>query len=101
MTAIPMAFELAAYGAICGLMYHLLPKKLPMLYVDLIAAMLGGRVLWGVVRYVMMGLGGSEFSLAAFWAAGFAQAVPGIIVQLVLIPILVAALRKAKLVPNE
>lgn len=101
MTAIPMAFELAAYGALTGLFYHLFPKKIGFLYVDLVAAMLGGRVVWAVVRYIMMGLGGSEFSLAVFWASGFAEAVPGMILQLVLIPILVAALRRAKLVPNE
>ena len=44
---------------------------------------------------------GKSFTLAAFWAGAFANAWPGIVLQLVLIPPVVAALKKAKLMPNE
>lgn len=91
---ISMSFELATYGLIAGLLYKLLPKKKPYIYVSLIVAMLSGRIVWGAVRTVLYGLGKSEFGWAMFLSEGFVNAVPGIIVQLVLIPILVMALGK-------
>lgn len=93
--AVSMMFELAAYGALCGLLYQLLPKKTVNIYLSLVGAMLGGRVVWGIVRWVMMA-GGTEFGWQAFVAGAFIQAVPGIIVQIVLLPLLVLALQKSK-----
>jgi len=95
MTAIAMTFELAVYGLMTGLLYKLLPKKPVFVYVSLLAAMILGRVAWGVARFALMGLGQSEFSLAAFWAGGFATAVPGIVLQIVLIPVIILALQRA------
>ena len=100
-TATAMAFELAAYGLLAGLFYKLLPKKTPYLYVSLILAMLGGRLVWGLVMSLLMGATGKGFTLAAFWTGAFANAWPGIVLQLVLIPPVVAALKKAKLMLNE
>ena len=59
--------------------------------------MLAGRVVWGIVMVVLMGLNGSAFTWAAFMAGAFVNAVPGIIVHIILIPIIVLALRKAGL----
>ena len=92
-----MCFELAAYGLFSGLIYRRLPKKTWAIYVSLIAAMILGRVVWGAVRAVISGVGGAEFTWQLFLAGGFTQAIPGIILQIVLIPILVLALRRAKL----
>ena len=100
-TATAMAFELAAYGLLSGLFYKLLPKKAPYLYLSLILAMIGGRLVWGLAQTVLMGMTGKSFTLTAFWTGAFANAWPGIILQLVLIPPVVAALKKAKLMPNE
>lgn len=91
---IAMCFELATYGLIAGVLYKLLPKKKLYIYVSLICAMLAGRVIWGAVRVVLYGLGKSEFGWAAFMSGAFLNAIPGIIVQIVLIPILVMALEK-------
>lgn len=88
---ISMCFELAVYGLIAGVMYNALPKKKPNIYVSLITAMLAGRVVWGVARTVLYGLGKAPFGFAAFIAGGFTNAVPGIILHIVLIPILVMA----------
>lgn len=88
---ISMCFELAVYGLIAGVMYNALPKKKPYIYVSLITAMLAGRVVWGVARTVLYGLGKAPFGFAAFIAGGFTNAVPGIILHIVLIPILVMA----------
>lgn len=96
-----MAFELATYGAAAGLLYRLLPKKLPYIYLDLIISMIVGRLVWGAATYVIAGLRNTSFGLSAFWAGAVANAVPGIIVQLVLIPILVITLKNAKLSLNE
>ena len=88
-TGVCMAFELAAYGAVCGLMHSLLPRKKPFVYCSLIVSMIVGRIIWGVAMYICVGLGGGSFTFAAFIAGAFTNALPGIIVQLVLIPILV------------
>lgn len=100
MTAIPMAFELAAYGAFAGLMYRLLPKKLPFIYVDLIVSMVAGRLVWGTVKFLMVGLDVNAFGLSAFWAGAVIGSIPGIIVQIVLIPAIVFALSRAGLTLN-
>ena len=87
--AVSMAFELATYGLVAGLMYKLLPKKKIFIYLSLLIAMIGGRIIWGIVMLVCMGIKGGSFTLTAFIAGAFTNAIPGIIVQLVLIPILV------------
>ena len=92
---VAMAFELAAYGLVSGLLYRLLPKKTSCIYGALVGAMLAGRAVWGIAMTVIMGLKGSAFGWAAFVSGAFVGAVPGIVVQLVLIPVLVLALRKA------
>ena len=99
--AISMAFELATYGAVSGLLYHLLPKKNGYIYVALIVAMLCGRVVWGIARYIMAGLSGSSFPWSAFLAGAFTNAIPGIILHIVLIPVLVMALERAGLSLNK
>lgn len=94
-TGTAMAFELAAYGVVAGLLWKALPKKTVNIYTALVAAMLLGRVVWGAVMVVLTGLGGSAFTWSAFLAGGFLNAIPGIIAQLLLIPVVVMALRKA------
>ena len=99
--ACAMALELAAYGFLSGLLYKLLPKTTVNIYVVLLIAMVGGRIVWGVARYVFAGLQGSEFTFAAFLAGAVTNAVPGIILHIVLVPLIIIALKQAKLVPNE
>ena len=94
--AISMAFELAAYGAISGALYVRLPRKLSSIYVSLLTAMLAGRLVWGFVRLILAGLDVTKFGLAAFWAGAVTTALPGILVQLILIPVIVRALEKNK-----
>ena len=98
--AIAMAFELAAYGAVAGILYRKLPRNGRYIYVSLLAAMIAGRIVWGGVQFLLAGLRGTEFSLAMFLAGAVTTAIPGIIVQLVLIPFLVMALQRAKLMLN-
>ena len=94
--AISMAFELAAYGAVSGWLYRRVKHTLPMTYATLAAAMVAGRLVWGAVRFVLAGLSGSSFPFSAFLSGALFTAVPGIIAQLVLIPLIITALQKAK-----
>ena len=100
-TATAMAFELAAYGALSGVLYAKLPKKPLYTYVALLLSMLGGRVVWGLVMFALTGISDTTFSFTAFAAGAFTNAIPGIILHIVLIPVIVLALRKAKLTLNE
>ena len=93
-SAVGMAFELMTYGLLSGLLSAKLGKdKLWKIYVALIGAMLGGRIVWGIAQVILLGLQGNTFTFEAFLAGAFINAVPGIIVQLVLIPVLVRAIR--------
>ena len=98
-TAVCMAFELASYGAIAGLMHRILPRKKPYVYVSLLIAMIVGRLVWGVAMFICVGASGGEgFTLAAFLAGAITNAIPGIIAQLVLIPILVILIDNPKVI---
>ena len=96
-TGTAMCFELAAYGLVSGILCRKLHKNAVTVPLALIAAMLAGRLVRGIVMVVLMGLSGSAFTWAAFMAGAFVNAVPGIIVHILLIPIIVLALRKAGL----
>ena len=95
-----MMVECCVYGLVTGLMmrYVRTGKTTFDLYLSLIAAMLLGRVLSGIAKALIFTPG---MSLAAWAAASFVTAIPGIIIQLVLIPLLVLALTKAKLLPHR
>ena len=99
-TAICMAFELATYGAIAGIMHKKLSNKKWYVYLSLIVTMIAGRIVWGGAMYICMGIKGGAFTLAAFFAGAITNAIPGIIVQLVLVPIIVIMLEKAKVLKS-
>ena len=99
-TATAMAFELAAYGALAGILYAKLPQKPLYTYVALLLAMLGGRVVWGLVMFALTGISDTTFSFSVFVTDAFAKAIPGIVLHIVLIPAIVLALRKARLTLN-
>ena len=92
--AVCMAAELAAYGAFSGLMHRALPKKKPYIYCSLLLAMVVGRLVWGAAMFACMGMNGGSFTLSAFLSGAVINAVPGIIVQIVLVPILVMLLER-------
>jgi len=93
-TALCMSLELATYGAVSGLLYQKLPRNRGSIYISLLSAMVAGRLVWGAARFLCAGLDVSAFGLSAFWAGAVTTAIPGIIVQILLIPILVMALEK-------
>ena len=83
--AVWMACELAAYGAVAGLLYALIRVK-GRVYIALIGAQLAGRVVWGIVKALLLGVKGTAFPFSAFLIGGFADAFPGILLQILLLP---------------
>lgn len=94
-----MLVECAAYGALTGLMMRLVHTKkvYPDLYISLLVAMLGGRIISGIAKALIFSAG--SYSMTAWVTGSFVTSLPGIIVHLVLIPSIVYALMKAKLIP--
>jgi len=96
--AIGMAFELAAYGLVTGIVYRKSKKDTKATYISLLCAMVAGRIVWGVVSFVLYGIMGNVLTIEIFMAEAFLNAIPGIAVQLVLIPVLVSALKKTNVI---
>ena len=93
-----MLVELAVYGLMTGLLNQIVKtgNSVVNIYVVLVGAMLAGRVTYGILNALIFRAG--QYSMAAWTAAAFVTAIPGIIIQLILIPILIFSLKKAGLV---
>ncbi len=98
-TGIAMAFEMLTYGLVIGLVYSLSRWKcIVSLYRALISALIAGRVVWAVAQMILLGVSGGAFTMKMFLAGAFFNAVPGIIIQLVLIPAVMVALGRTGMV---
>ncbi|MCM1253650.1 MAG: ECF transporter S component [Clostridium sp.] len=98
-TALAMSFELATYGFVAGLLYGISRWQcIRALYRSIIIAMFAGRAVWGVVQIILLGISGSAFTWQMFMAGAFFNAIPGIIIQLVLLPAVMLALHRTGLV---
>ncbi|MDO4815262.1 MAG: ECF transporter S component [Bacillota bacterium] len=96
-----MMVELAAYGLLAGLIMKLVRtgSAYADLYISLAAAMLGGRILSGIAKALIFAKGTMSMSV---WASSyFVTSLPGIIIQLAIIPSLVFTLMKANLIPER
>ena len=91
-----MAMELLTYGAISGLLYH--KTRLHRLswgvYPAMLAAMVCGRVAYGLTFQVLLIISG-ELKALTVWTA-IATGLPGIVVQLLLVPAIVLAVRRTR-----
>ena len=98
-TAIVMAVELMTYGLVIGFLYGRSRWKcIIALYRCLIIAMISGRLAKAVTEIMLLGIGGDGFTYQAFIAGAFLNAIPGIIIQLILIPTVMVALNRTGLV---
>lgn len=88
-----MALELMTYGLLTGML-----KDKTNVYVSLIGAMIGGRVISGIANAFLLGMAGKTYGLSAFIAGAFVTALPGIILQLIAVPILVKAFEKSGII---
>lgn len=98
---VSMIPELMAYGLVTGLMMRVVRtgKLTGDLYVSLIVAMLAGRIVGGIAKALFYMGTGEAFTLAVWASSYFVSSLPGIICHLILIPLLVMALHRAKLIP--
>ncbi len=96
-TAIAMSFELAAYGFLSGLLYETLPKKNINIYVSFLAAKIIGRAFWGIAHFCLLGFDTSKYNLAIFWTVSVVDSLPGLVVQLLLIPTVIMIVKNKKL----
>ncbi|MBR5535042.1 MAG: ECF transporter S component [Clostridia bacterium] len=95
--AIAMAFELGTYALVVGILYEKYHWHcLKALYKSLVAAMVAGRIVWGMAMSLLLGMGAFTFKM--FFAGAFVTAIPGIILQLILIPVIMVKLGKAKVI---
>ena len=99
--AFSMSFELGSYGFVAGILYnHLLnrifKKKELIIYFSLIISMVVGRIIYGSVMFVLMGFGKLSFSLEMLWIGTIVESIPGIILQIILIPLIVLIFEKYK-----
>lgn len=94
-----MLVELAAYGVLSGLLMQWVHtgKRTADLYISLLGAMVGGRLLAGAAKALFFAAG--SYSLSAWAAAYFVVSLPGMILQLILLPVLYTALEKSALIP--
>ena len=92
--AVCMSLELGTYGFVAGILYEKLVKGKWSIYISLISAMILGRIVWGIAMFVCMGFDSTKFGFDAFLSGAITMAIPGIIVQIVLVPIIVTIWRK-------
>ncbi len=98
--AISIAFEMAAYAFVADFLYSRSKWQcLRALYRCLIAAMLAGRLVRTVVQLSLLALSGMEFSFKAYFTGTILAGIPGVAIQLIVIPAVMVALHKTKLMP--
>jgi len=85
-----MSLELATYALVIGIIYkHSKNKDTLAIIFALAVSMLCGRIVWGISKYILLGFNGKAFPLSAFFVGGFVDALPGIVLQFVLIPFII------------
>ncbi|MBR5506368.1 MAG: ECF transporter S component [Clostridia bacterium] len=89
--AVWMASELATYGFVSGFLYNALASK--RLYFSLLVSMVCGRIVWGITKAVLLGVAGKAFAFEAFIAGALIDSLPGILLQLILIPLIVKLIK--------
>lgn len=95
--AIAIACEMATYALVAGLLYDSTQKmRVGALYASLLTAMLAGRVVRGAAQFTLLALRGTTFSSAAFFSGVIVAGIPGILLQLLLIPAIVLPLQKQR-----
>ncbi len=87
-SAVAMSLELATYGVVCGILRCRRKFSPVRTYVALVCAMVAGRAVWGAAMTVLVGLGGNSYTFRAFAASAILNGIPGIVIQLVAVPLL-------------
>lgn len=93
-----MVCELAVYGLVSGLLFARMHtgSQVKDVYAALLPAMLLGRLFAGLMNGLIFRAG--QYTFQVFLAGSFVTALPGILMQLALIPALMVALKKTKVI---
>ena len=93
-----MMVECCAYGFVSGLLMKYIRTKHSVadLYISLVSAMAAGRIIAGFAKAWIFTPGISPF---AWVTTSLVSGIPGIVIQLILMPMVVYALTRAKLIP--
>jgi len=94
-----MMIELGTYGLVAGIVIKLVhTRRLSVdLYISLLAAMLVGRVVAGIAQAVYFY--GGTYLIGAWITSYFVTSLPGLVIQLLLIPSLIIALERERVIP--
>jgi len=95
-----MMIELGVYGMLAGMIIPIARTKNQYvnIYIALIPAMLLGRIIGGAARAIFFIPETHATHFAWFVSSYFITSAPGIIIQLILIPVIIIALEKANLI---
>ena len=103
MMLVRMIPELCVYGLVAGIVMKKLHtgSNAKDVYISLVAAMIVGRIVGGIATTVFFAVTSGVYSLGLWFTSYFIESVPAIAIHLVLVPILVFSLQKARLIPNR
>ena len=98
-TGVCMAFELAAYGILTGVLYPPLAKRfksnhLPAIIIAMLIAMVAGRIVGGVVQAILQISRGNSYGFNAFITAYFVKTAVGAVIHLIVVPAVTLALKR-------
>ena len=97
--ACTMAFEMATYALVGGFLWNCSPKNPLNLYFSQICTMVLGRVVYGIAFALFtVNNPNIHYTFTAFILGCFVDAIPGIVLHLLIVPPIVLALRKANLI---
>lgn len=101
MAVLPgMMVECGVYGMVTGLGMKYIRTGKPMadLYISMLSAMVLGRVVAGLAKALIFAPGTPAF---AWVTTSLVMGIPGIVIQLIVMPLLIAALTRAKLLSRR
>lgn len=95
-----MVCELAVYGLASGLFIRFIQtrNRRANIILSLIASMILGRIAYGLMNMLIFRVG--SYSMQIWLTSAFVTALPGILIQIFIIPILIFSLEAAKLIEN-
>lgn len=99
--ALAMAVELFGYGVMMGLLRPIFKKRFYLIYAALPTALVVGKIMGGITKAILLTLGFlPKFGLGIFFTGYFLECIPGMVIQFILVPTVIYALRRAKLDPD-
>ena len=96
-----MVPELCVYGLVGGITmkYIRTGRAAADVYISLVITMIAGRIVGGIATAIFYTVTSGVYSIALWATSYFVEGLPGIVAHLILVPVLVLTLQKARLVP--